>query len=110
MHRSVWPLIALAALLAAAPAISPRHHLDAAAISAGAVVTQHNDNARSGTNLDESILNTANVNVRQFGKLFTRAVDGQLYAQPLYVPNLAIPGQGTHNVVFVATMHDSVYA
>lgn len=75
-----------------------------------AVVTQHNDNQRSGLNLSETILNTANVNVRQFGKLFTRRVDGQLYAQPLYVPNLSIPGRGTHNVVFVATMHNSVYA
>lgn len=73
------------------------------------VLTQHNDNSRTGANLNETTLNTSNVNVGQFGKLFVRPVDGQLYAQPLYVPGLAMPG-GARNVVFVATMHDSVYA
>jgi outer membrane protein assembly factor BamB len=81
-----------------------------AASATVALLTQHNDNNRSGLNLSETLLTTANVHVGQFGKLFTRSVDGQIYAQPLYVPNLAIPGQGTHNVVFVATMHNSVYA
>src|SRR5262249_28807234 len=52
----------------------------------------------------------SNVEPSRFGKLFTDAVDGTVYAQPLYMANLAIPGQGMHNVVFVATMHDSVYA
>lgn len=74
------------------------------------MLTHHNDNSRTGANLSETTLNTSNVNVNTFGKLFTRSVDGQIYAQPLYVPNVAIPGQGTHNVVYVATMHDSVYA
>src|SRR5262249_2616521 len=73
------------------------------------VLTQHNDNQRTGANLNETILNTANVNVGQFGKLFTRNVDGHLYAQPLYVSNLNIGGK-TRNVLFVATMHNSVYA
>jgi len=75
-----------------------------------AVTTYHNDNARSGTNFNETILTPSNVNSTSFGKLFTNAVDGQIYAQPLYVPGVAIAGQGTHNVVFVATENDSVYA
>jgi hypothetical protein len=75
-----------------------------------AVTTYHNDNARSGLNYQESILTRANVNATSFGKLFTYAVDGQVYAQPLYVPDVAIAGKGAHNVVFVATENDSVYA
>ncbi len=74
------------------------------------VTTQHNDNYRTGTNLSEPVLNTTNVNVSSFGKLFSRAVDGHIYAQPLYVSNLTLPGQGIHNVVFVCTMHNSVFA
>jgi hypothetical protein len=74
------------------------------------VVTEHYDNARTGLNPNESILNTSNVNATSFGKLFSQSVDGQIYAQPLYMAGLAIPGKGTHNVVFVATENDSVYA
>ena len=74
-----------------------------------AVTTFHNDNARTGANIHESILAPANVNSSSFGKKYSFPVDGQVYAQPLYVPGLTING-GTHNVVFVATEHDSVYA
>jgi Bacterial Ig-like domain (group 3)/MBG domain (YGX type) len=73
------------------------------------VYTRSYDNARTSANLNETILTPANVNATNFGKLFTVPVDGEPYAQPLYVANLAIAG-GTHNVVFVATMLNSVYA
>lgn len=73
------------------------------------VLTQHNDNIRSGANLQETKLNATNVNVSDFGLLASRDVVGRIYAQPLYVPNVLIAGQA-RNVVFVATMHNWVYA
>jgi len=78
--------------------------------AAVAVLTHHNDNARTGRNLNETVLNTSNVNSNQFGLLFTRAVDDQIYAQPLIMTNVAIAGKGIHNLVIVATVNDSVYA
>src|SRR5579872_7351154 len=74
------------------------------------VLTWHNDNARTGQNLQETQLTPVNVNSSNFGKLFTIPVDGLVDAEPLYVPRLAIPNQGTHNVVFLVTEHDSAYA
>jgi outer membrane protein assembly factor BamB len=73
------------------------------------VLTQHNDNTRAGLNNQEKVLTTANVNAKQFGKLFTLAVDDQVYAQPLVVGNLPV-GSGIHNMVFIATVNNSVYA
>lgn len=73
------------------------------------VLTHHNDNARTGQNLSETTLTPAVVNTRQFGELFTHPLDGMVVAQPLYVPKLQING-ASHNVVFVATLHDGVYA
>jgi hypothetical protein len=75
----------------------------------GNVTTYHNDNARTGQNTRETILTPSNVNSAQFGKLFSVAVDGWVYAQPLYLSNVNIGG-GTHNVLYVATEHDSLYA
>ena len=74
------------------------------------VITERNDNARSGQNVSETFLTPNNVTPNYFGKLFTQKVDGLVVAQPLYLPGVAIPGAGTHNVVYVATQHDSVFA
>jgi hypothetical protein len=73
------------------------------------VLTQDYDEGRSGANLSETILTPGNVSSAGFGRLFSYPVDEEIFAQPLYVPNLAIAG-GTHNVVFLATMGNSVYA
>jgi hypothetical protein len=90
-----WALVAPALR---PPASSPR------------VITWHNDNAHTGQYLRETLLTPLNVNSNGFGKLGAFAVDGQIYAQPLYWPGLFIPHVGTRNVVFVATENDSVYA
>jgi hypothetical protein len=74
------------------------------------VLTWHNDNARTGQNLLETILKPARLKPRTFGRLFSVTVNGKVDAQPLYVSGLSIPGRGVHDVVFVATEHDSVYA
>src|SRR5207247_2268724 len=96
------------------PAITPDLHQAASATAyisnyAG-TFTHHNDNLRTGQNLSETTLTPANTNATQFGKLLSYPLDGIAYASPLYVANMNIPGQGFHNVVYVATEHDSVYA
>jgi len=73
-------------------------------------LTWRNDNSRSGQNNRELALAPSTTNSSIFGKLFSCPLDGYAYAQPLYVPNLVIPGGGTHNVIFVATEMDSVFA
>ena len=74
------------------------------------VLTQHNDLTRSGANTNETYLKYSNVNSSHFGKLFTNAVDGFIVGQPLYVPAVHLPDGTTHNVVYVTTQHNSVYA
>ncbi len=74
------------------------------------VLMQHNDTHRSGWNPHEIILTTGNVKTGSFGYLFNRVVDDQIYAQPLVMMGLTIPGVGKRNVVFVATVNNSVYA
>jgi uncharacterized repeat protein (TIGR03806 family) len=93
-------IIALAALVL-------NINLQASAVS---VLTYHNNNARTGANTNETWLTPANVNTNSFGLLMKYPVDGYVYAQPLYYSGLNIPGKGTHNVVFMATANDSVYA
>ena len=99
--RQVWTRLSVTLLL-----------LGMATITAQAqtpVLTQHNDIGRTGQNTSETILTPSNVNSTQFGKLFSLPVTGQVYAQPLYVPNLTING-ASHNVLIVATEADNVYA
>ena len=74
------------------------------------VLTYHNDNGRTGRNPSEITLTIKDVTPATFGKLFVINTDGKVDAQPLYAPNLSIPGMGTHNVLFVASEHDTVYA
>jgi hypothetical protein len=77
------------------------------------VLQYHNDNFSSGGNLGETTLTPSNVNVSGFGMAFSVGVDGQVYAQPLYVAGVDVtvgPNPGVHNLVFVATEHDSLYA
>src|SRR3954463_4776720 len=73
------------------------------------IVTNRYDGARSGANLSETTLTAANVNVNQFGKLYSYPVDGAVYAQPLYVTGVTIQG-AARNVLYVGTMNDKVYA
>jgi len=78
--------------------------------SVAEVVTERYDNRRTGLNSTETMLTPLNVNSSSFGKIASYRIDGFAFAQPLYIPNLDIPGHGTMDVVYVATEHDSVYA
>jgi hypothetical protein len=107
--RLSFVLISLAALLlfwGSAGSVGARSALPASLIS---VTTWHYDNARDGVDANETVLTPSNVNSTTFGKLSTDPVDGFIVGQPLYLPGMLIAGE-SHNVVYVATMHDSVYA
>ena len=83
------------------------HGATAAPVS---VLTYHYDNSRTGQNTNETVIAPGNLSSSTFGLLFNYVVDGQVYAEPLLVPGIAFPGQGTRNALYVATQHDSVYA
>ena len=110
MHTRVNSAVGISLLMASALlAVYACHSGTSPASSFTGVFTQRYDPQRTGQNRQEFILTPSNVTGSTFGKLFSCAVDGEVYAQPLYVANFAIAG-GTHNVVFVATMNDSVFA
>jgi uncharacterized protein (TIGR03437 family) len=102
MHKHTTFLFAGALLMASSLAAQVNLNVN--------VLTDNYNNARTNANLNETILSTLNVNSTQFGKLFSLPVNGAINGQPLYVQGVAIPNQGTHNVVYVATHHNDVYA
>ena len=95
----------LVALLASLAAVAPLSIAQAVNVT-----TYHNDNSRRGLNDKETILTHANVNSNQFGKVFSQRIDGYSYSQPLYLSGVNIPGLGVHNVVYIATENDTIYA
>src|SRR6185437_11553900 len=74
------------------------------------VLQNRNDPGATSTNLSEVTLTTSSISSNTFGRLFSYPVDGEVVAQPLYVSRVRVAGQGTHNVLYVATMHNAVYA
>src|SRR5690349_7535471 len=109
--RSVFRNITFASIVifAAAYVVTAQSDITAAPAVPLPVLTWHNDTLRTGRH-GETILTLANVNPSNFGLKFVRPADGKVFAQPLYLPNVAIPGKGIHNIVFLATEHDTVYA
>lgn len=106
------PVLALYLLscgMGSTPATNPKNPQPSSA-SGVDVTTYHNDIARTGQNLNENILTPSNVNSSNFGKLFVISVDAKVDGQPLYLGGVSIPNQGTHNILFVVTEHNSVYA
>src|SRR3954466_15394323 len=110
MPRRSWPLSLLFLSLGTCKdAVTPPTEPKPPNPQSVSVLTQHNDNNRSGWNANESALTTANVNPGKFGEVFTVPVDDQIYAQPLVVGHVLI-GDSYHNVVIVATVRNTVYA
>jgi hypothetical protein len=113
MHRGLRTFVGISRRLMTRPRKAPRlavEQLESRVTPANVpILSGHYDGLLSGANTQETVLTPTNVNPTNFGNLFNYAIDGYAYAQPLYVPNLTVNG-GTHNVVFAATEHDSVYA
>jgi len=101
--RIVLLSAAVVLLSLVAALVSRPNMLVGAASEFEGVLTYHNDNMRTGRNSRETSLTLKNVNSNTFGKLFVIPTDGLVDAQPLYVPNVGIPGNGTHNVLFVGS-------
>jgi len=101
---------AIMAASIANPSSSLTSNVTVVDVTDSAVLTYHNDDARDGAYLQEVTLSPSNVNSSQFGKLLSYPVDGQIYGQPLYLPQVNIPNKGTYNVVYVTTQNNSVYA
>ena len=99
-----------AAMTVPAKAIPSSRYQTVPATAEDDVLTYHNNLARTGLDSHETLLTPADVSPSSFGRLFSDPVDGFVYAQPLYVAHVSIPGKGIHNVVYVATENDSVYA
>jgi len=108
MHRFGRTLALVSGAVLAVTLASNTRALTASVVTD--VLTYHNDIARTGQNLTESILSADRVTASTFGKIRILSTDGKVDAQPLYLSALAIPGNGTHDVVYVATEHDTVYA
>lgn len=105
-HLNYLPLTTFAAMAIA----SAGANLAAQTPTAVTVPTWRYDNTHAGQNTQETALTPENVNVHTFGKLFAHTVDSTVYAQPLYVPGLKMSDGLVHNVLFVATENDSIYA
>ncbi len=100
----------ITATSAANASLSATSYLTVVNTSQAAVLTYHNNDARTGAYTEELVLTPSNVNSNQFGKILSYPVDAEIYAQPLYVPQLNLPGRGKRDVVFVATQSNTVYA
>lgn len=100
----------ITATSAANASLSATSYLTVVNTSQAAVLTYHNNDARTGAYTEELVLTPSNVNATQFGKILAYPVDAEIYAQPLYMPQLNLPGRGKRDVVFVATQNNSVYA
>jgi outer membrane protein assembly factor BamB len=108
--RRTGIFVGLLTAFLALPLALTRSRLSAAQIGEVGIYTYHGDNMRTGWNNHETALSHATVNTTQFGKLWSAGVDGQIYAQPLYAPGVDLRAGGTHNLIFIATEHNSVYA